>query len=196
MRLPADTVTVTSAPGSEPITTADMKDHLRVDISDDDDYIGALITAARVTAENTSWRKFITQTLAGGLMRWPGDNVITLPWLPVQSVTSIAYVDDDGNNNTVDSSVYGLDTKRGLIYLNDDQEWPTTALRTYDPITVTWVAGYGNDVEDVPAPYVHAMRLLVGHWYENREQVVALAGISMAELPLAAQWLLSMDKAH
>lgn len=195
MRLDPRTVAVGTAPAVEPISTAEAKDHLRVDISADDDYIDALISTARHYCEQATGRAFVNQTLTGGLTAWPWDDVIMLPYAPLVSVTSIAYVDTSNNSANVTSSVYGVDTKRNQIYLAQDQVWPSTQLRTYDPITITWVAGYGSTATTIPDIYKHAIKLLIGHWYENREQIIALQGIGVAQLPLAVQSLLSIDRA-
>lgn len=52
---------LTTAPAVEPVTLNEAKVHLRVDISDDDELIKLLITAARLNAENVCRRAFVTQ---------------------------------------------------------------------------------------------------------------------------------------
>jgi uncharacterized phiE125 gp8 family phage protein len=59
-----------------------------------------------------------------------------------------------------------------------------------DAVTVTYVAGYGN-ASDCPQLAQHAIRMLVGHWYENRES--ATVGAEVREVPMAVTrlcWLL------
>jgi uncharacterized phiE125 gp8 family phage protein len=53
------------------------------------------------------------------------------------------------------------------------------------------VAGFGDAAEDVPSAIRHAIKLLVGGWYENREESVI--GVSVASLPvsLAAESLIA-----
>lgn len=196
MKLPADSITIETGPKTEPIALPEAKLHLRIDHDDEDGLVERLIAAARRHCEQVSRRAFVTQTLAGGLDTWPRDNVIELPYPPVQGVTSITYVDSAGASHTLANTVYGIDTRRGRIYLAQDQQWPSATLRTYDPITVKWTAGYGNSATDVPAPYRQATLLLVGHLYENREAVVATQGISMGVLPMALDSLLMTDRAY
>jgi uncharacterized phiE125 gp8 family phage protein len=59
--------------------------------------------------------------------------------------------------------------------------WPATACYNYGAVQVTFVAGYGNAAA-VPADLKAAIKLLVGHLYENREAVTL--GAMPAELPL------------
>jgi uncharacterized phiE125 gp8 family phage protein len=65
---------VTTPPASEPVTLIEMKTHLRVEsfMTDDDDYITALITAAREYAEIFCRRAFVSQQVALVLDRFPG----------------------------------------------------------------------------------------------------------------------------
>jgi uncharacterized phiE125 gp8 family phage protein len=53
---------------------------------------------------------------------------------------------------------------------------------------VTYVAGYGATSDTVPDAIRHAILLLVGFWFENREGVVV--GTIAKELPFAVKSLL------
>ena len=46
----------------------------------------------------------------------------------------------------------------------------------------------------MPAPIMHAIKLLVGHWYQNREAVSV--GVAVAELPRAVKALLDPFRVH
>jgi hypothetical protein len=37
-------------------------------------------------------------------------------------------------------------------------------------VQITYLAGYGG-AASVPKPAVHAIKMLVGHWYANREAI-------------------------
>ena len=55
-------------------------------------------------------------------------------------------------------------------------------------IEIQFTAGFGAAATDVPAPLRQAILLLVAHWYENREPVVA--GIAATRFPDAVIGLL------
>lgn len=186
-------LSVVTAPASEPISTADAKTHLRVDASDDDSYIDALVSAARSFVEQYTHRALITQTLKLTLDRFPwGNRYIQLPRAPAQSVTSIQYIDCDGVLQTWDSSNYSVDIKRqpGRLYPNYNQCYPSTR-NIEEAVQITYVAGYGNSGTDIPTDLIHAMKLIIGQFYEIRE---ASCPMTLNELPFGARALLDMHK--
>lgn len=73
-----------TAPGSEPITLAEAKLHLRVEtaMTDDDTLISALIVSARQAAETITRRALITQTWKLALDQFPapGVNIGSANW--------------------------------------------------------------------------------------------------------------------
>lgn len=156
-----------------------------------DPYLLALISAARRYAEISTKRAMVTQTWDMTIDSFPQSSAqfIEIPMPPLQSVTSISYVDSNGATQVWDSNLYTVDTKReaGRVMPEYSQVWPTTRGHIND-VTIRFVAGYGN-ANDVPATIKHAMLLMIGHWYEHREEVSA--GVTMDKLPLAAQHLLA-----
>jgi len=64
-----------SAPAGEPITLLEAKQHLRVDVDDDDALIGSLITAARQAAETRTGRQLMTARWKLVLDGFPGSLV-------------------------------------------------------------------------------------------------------------------------
>ncbi len=177
-------------PAVEPISTADAKAHLRVDITADDAYIDTLVKVARRQAERITRHALITQTWDLLLDAFPADDVLEIPLPPLQSVTYVQYTDDDGNTSTFDSSNYIVDTESvpGRISLKSGYTWPSTTLQAIAGVRVRFVAGFGDAASDVPEDIIHAMKLMVGHWYENRENVAM--GTVPREMPQAAEWLL------
>jgi uncharacterized phiE125 gp8 family phage protein len=194
---PALRLTRTSDPANDPVSLADAKNHLRVDISDDDTLISALITAAREHVEEATRRALITQTWRLSLDQFPADDEIELPRPPLQSVSSIIYTDKDDTTSTLATSVYEVDTdgQPGRVKLAYGEDWPSDTLAETNPVKITFVAGYGDNASDVPQRWQQAILLLVGHWYENREAIVTGGGIPK-ELPLAVQSLIQMDRIY
>lgn len=186
----------TVAPAAEPVSLAEAKAHLRVDIDDDDDYISGLISAARQYVETATRRAFISQTWRLSLDRWPAGDAIELRKPPLASVSSIVYRDSDGASTTWGTSNYIVDTdsEPGRIVLADGASWPSVTLYPVNPIQVTYVAGYGAAGSSVPQYLRHAVLLLVAHWYENREAI--LVGTIARDLPLAVESLIYLNRAY
>jgi uncharacterized phiE125 gp8 family phage protein len=183
-------------PASEPVTLAEAKAHLRVDIPDDDAAITALITAARQRAETITNRSLITQTWRAWLDGFPssldrrGQPSFRLGRGPVASVSSVKYIDTAGALQTLSPSAYVLDNKAQLgqhtVRPAYGSSWPATR-DELDSVQVEYVAGFGA-ANAVPEPIKTAMLQYVAHWYANRETVIT--GTIVAETPMAGDTLL------
>tara|TARA_R100000664_G_scaffold31914_1_gene46070 strand:+ start:1830 stop:2408 length:579 start_codon:yes stop_codon:yes gene_type:complete len=182
---------VTTQPTSYPVTTAEAKAHLKVDISDDDTLISNLIVSATQSAEDYTNRCFINTTLKMVADKW--SEIDTLYKSPVASVTNIKYYDTANTQQTLASSVYIVDntSKPCRILLDEDQEYPDLADRKMG-IEVNYVVGETEDGTDASNLIKQAILLMVGHWYQNREAVVI--GRIATEIPMAAKMILDQYK--
>ncbi len=183
-------LTLHTAPVAEPISTAEAKSHARVDISADDTLIDDYIAAARRWAELYTRRQFVTATWDLTLDAFPLSDrcPIWVPLPPLQSVTSISYVDADGQTQTWDAAEYLVDSKSepGRILPAYGETWPVTRDQA-NAVTVRFVAGYGLAAA-VPATLKTAVRLLVSHLYETREPIIT--GTIVAKVPLGVEAVL------
>lgn len=179
-----------TAPTTEPVTTAEAKTHLRVTISDDDTYIGTLITVARRHVETITGRALINQTWDYFLDNFPSGDKIVIPLPRLSSVTSVKYTDKDNVQTTFAASKYIVDTNNepGQIVLAYGESWPTFTPRPINAVEIRFVAGYGSGAASVPEGIKQAMLLLIAHWYENREPINI--GNIVTEIPETANALL------
>lgn len=182
---------VTAGPGAEPLALDQAKAQCRVDpsVTDDDGLITGLISAARQHVELYCNVRLLTQTVAMRCAVW--DDLKRFPDGPLQSITTIGYVDSDGVAQTLDQSVYspmlyGLSPGVRLAY---NQSWPNSLLSAADAITVTAIAGYGDAATDVPQPLLQAMLLMISQWYDAREDYEP--GYRLVTLPNASDALLA-----
>lgn len=195
-------VTITTQPSVEPVTLDEVKQFLRVDMSDDDDLIGQLITSARQLCEEHVRRKFISTGITLALdgfpchdkgMWWSGvrempiselysySDRISLPFPPAVSVTSITTFDESNGASVFASAGYRLDTD-GNVILNDGYLWPTD-LRDYDAVRIVYVAGYGATYSAVPSPIRHAIKMTAAAMYDDRNCFAIPSGAMQALAP-------------
>lgn len=162
---------LSSGPSVEPVTRAEAKSHLRVDFEEDDTLIDVLIEAARQHAEDYTQRRFITQTWTQTFPEF--EDVMLLSGSPLQSITTVTYLDKDNVSQTLSTDIYDVDTTRnpGAMRRTRDQSWPAT-YPSWNAVVVTYVAGYGAAASAVPAAIKQAMLMHIGHMYENRESSI------------------------
>ena len=180
-----------TAPTAALLTLAEAKAQLRVDHTDEDTYIQALVDAAVAYFDGYSGRlgrAILEQTWRldfegfGSELRLPVGNVL--------AVSSISYYDGSDAQQTLQTSVYQtlVDHLGPYIALKPGQAWPSTYSRA-DAVRVTWTAGYGGAAASVPLPVKHAALMLVAHWYDNRAAVSVRD--TATEVPFAVEALIA-----
>ena len=192
-----NSVTRATGPAVEPLTVAEAKLHLRVDISDDDTYIGTLITAAREWVENYLDRTLITTQLILRAAEFPTEE-LELPRPPmVASGTAtavvITYTLADTTTATLSTALYRVDrtTTPGNVAPIINGTWPSDVIEDANAVAVTYWAGYGPTSASVPATIRHACLMLIGHWYERRSAV--LTGTISKAIEFAVESLLASN---
>lgn len=190
---------VIEGPYGEPVTLAEAKAHLRVDDTDSDDYISALITAAREHAEEFCQRSFVQRRYRLTLDCFPTyrESVLHLPMGPVQSVDHIKYYDTDGALVTWGASNYIVDTSRVPARVTPivDETWPSDVENRIAAVQIQYLAGYAADsgspsdyAANVPKAVKQGILFHIGHLFENRQDVVV--GRIATEIPGASKALL------
>ena len=184
---------IVDAPAVTPITLAEVKTQLRVEHSDDDVMIHRLIAVAVAYTDvrGALGQAMITQKWA----QWMGPNPqqkVALVLGPVQSVTAIKYYDVDGALQTdtlTNYQTFGTDFT-STVGPKDGFSWPATQNRS-DAIRIEYEIGFGDAIADVPQSIRHALMLLVGHWYDNREQSQA---DKLQDIPYGFEELLNISR--
>lgn len=172
-------VVVIDAPGEYPLTLEQVRLQCKVDADGsppahpDDDILNRLIADATGELDSVNgWlgRALITQTLELVMDRFPSK--IQLPYPPLQSVTSIKYIDSDGVEQTLDAANYRVvdDMEPAYVEPAYGVAWP--AIRGTAAVRVRFVAGYGA-ADDVPDKIKQYMLHIIAYRYEYREAVSA-----------------------
>jgi uncharacterized phiE125 gp8 family phage protein len=177
------------APAVEPVSLAEVKEHLRVDGADEEPLIVALITTARLTIEHLAGLALMTQRWAVLLDAWPDGRAIELPVAPVASIDALRVYDDADTASLIEPAEYFADlaSRPARLVRRSSHPWPAPG-RVANGIEIELTAGFGAVPDDVPDTLRWAVLMLVGHWFENRAAVEA--GAQLRHVPLAVQAVL------
>ena len=184
---------VTTQVATEPISLEEAMQHLRIEAygypqkHPDEDYILSLITSAREWCERYTQKALATQTITVKLTEF--SNKMVMPIGPMQSVSSIKYLDRNNALQTLATNNYYVDTYSNSILLEPGSTFPAVSLRE-NSIVIEYIAGYaGTNV--LPTPIKSAMLLLIGSGYENRqEDYAASTKVTFNSLPMGVYNLL------
>jgi len=183
-------LTRTVDPAEPPISLKEAKQYCRVDHDDENSLIESLIAAAVDYLDGPSGilgRAIIDQTWLLELDAWPSR--LALPIEPVSSVT-VQYLDESGTETDVPENqmvIIDAPSARTVLEWVEGFQVPELSDTRY-PVKITLTAGFGAAAKELDGIKV-AIKMMVGHWYENRETVVL--GVSVAELPMAVNALLA-----
>jgi len=187
------TYVVTTEPTTEPLTLDEFKDALRETTTDFNSELARILTATRRQVEHDSERRLITQTIKMYLDDFPSTHIMEIRTAPVASITSVKYLDTDGNEQTLSSSTYteDLTSTPPRIILQDGNSWPATEGGVPNTVYVEFVAGYGG-ASAVPAEALVAITELGRHMWHQCEDDAHLgtyrnliAKLRWTEVPLA-----------
>ena len=154
-----------SEPSSEPVTLAEAKRHLRVDNTDDDDYITALIRVARRASEDRMERTLITTTWKLTLDEFQPSIILPMP--RIQAISSVIYNNRSNQQVALSASDWFLDSdsEPGWLVPAISKAWPLTL--GINAVAITYTAGYGVTAESVPMPIRQWILLAVGDMYDQ-----------------------------
>ena len=159
-------ITLQTEPQVEPLSLDEVKLHLGLTDTDRDSEVEGLIQESRRYVEKMTGRSLITQTWNYYLDKFYYS--IELPCPPLQSITSVQYLDSSNSLQTLSSVYYSVDsaTQPGRLRQAYGYEYP----ETYDnlnAVTITFASGYGDDPEDVPEIFKRAMKLYIQWMFDS-----------------------------
>lgn len=159
-------------PAVEPVTLPEARAHLRLDHTDDDDMVGALLTAARAHVEARTRALMIEQGWRVYRDAWPETGVVALPFGPLVRVDAIRVLDAAGTPHALDPAAWRVDAagRPGRVALAPGvSARPGVAL---NGIEIDVTVGFGASGIDVPQPLRRAVMMLAARWYENPDGTV------------------------
>lgn len=178
-----------------PITLTEAKLHLRVDGTDEDTLIQALISGAAEHVQNETGRQLLTATRRESFCLEPGrTTLLRLPFPPfvelvaLEDAAAVEALQADGTWAALPESQYrvGAGSDPGQVLLiTPNLVCPSIAVEN---LRITYKCGYGMP-EDVPSVLKMSMLMLIAQFYKNREPTVAG---SIAELPIGLDRILSL----
>lgn len=173
----------TTGVSSEPITYSTAKDFLRLNDDSEQTFVTTLIKVAREIIEGQTWRPVIEQEWVLSLDKSELNTLIrNINKAPVISVDSVTYYDTNNTLQTLSTSEWEADVNG-----NPARFRLKSVPECYDrmgALNINFTCGYTT----VPDDLKQAMLLIIGHLYENRQDVVT--GTQVNEIPLASRYIM------
>lgn len=174
-------LTLVTGPTSEPLTVDEARAHLRSPM-DDDQYVAALIPAAREIFENETGRQLMAATYRLYLDGFPRHRTTPIELLrpPLYEVVRVRY---RSNGAWVEWDEYLTDSftgeapMPGVLYPMSGSSYPSTDAGP-DTVEIEYTCGYvGHDPDydlytKVPRSIRSTLLLMIGDLYEHRESKI------------------------
>ena len=196
-----------SAGFNPPITLADVKDSLRCEDAADDDLITGLLTAAVAYVQDVTGTIFVASTVTSRYASFPQASQalsVTPEFTPGQSFSmsaeeGLTYPSKADNAivaMSLDDGDFGLAVVNNYVLLLPPADgWPVDNYDTESPIGLTarLDSTPPSNTSSATQQLLVAVKMLVGHWYANRESV---SDARLAEVPMGVQMLLQNQTSH
>ena len=170
------------------VSLADAKNHLRVEHDSDDTLITALISAAQDMVQKYTGT-FLQRTSGVFYHDHFHDFMDLYLGIKVEvtdATNGVAFIDETtGSETAVSSSHFQLDGKDYPARLRIT-DLPTDVKDELNAVRIYVTGGY--DSTDRPPALVSAMLLIIGHLYENRQDVTSF---KQYEIPMSSQYLMN-----
>lgn len=169
-------------PECYPVTLAEVKAQRNRADTLDDAYLTACIKALTQQAEHITGRQLVSAVYELTVESWNPQLVIDLPKPPLQSVTSITSVANDGTETVLDTSTYEVltDTLVGQVRPAYEEEWPDVR-----QLVIRYTCGYPTTgspaVSTTPEAIKQWMLARIGTMDQFREMLIA--GQSIEAMP-------------
>lgn len=187
---------------AEPVTLAEARAQVNIiDAADTtyDTFLTSLIAPARATVERISCLFWVATTRSATFGAWGEDcdglqsklsrgQYLEIYRRPIVSVDTVTYTDANGNDATYGAFLAPIDRFPLRIYPAIADTFP--ALGRGGRITVAYTSGALNSSSEEYLMGKRAMLLLIGHWFANREGVIADLRAAVADVPWAVTELL------
>lgn len=161
------------APAALPITAEQLRQQQRLNHTTEDAFLEELIAAAVEQFETDTRRPVLTTGYRQYLTAWPC--VAVLGRAGVTAVSNVVKCYDDGTTENVLTGWYAdLKTPPARVVFTTEPESGERTPQGYIDFTAGWQPA------QVPKLVITALKLLAGHWYQNREAYLEGA---LKELP-------------
>lgn len=179
------TQTTLQADVFEPVTFAELREHLRIEHDEDDAYLIALVSAARQAAE-----QHIDGIIADREFTYSIDAFapsIELPLYPVDPASiEIEYTNTAGATQA--HATFDYEQRGQTLHIRPDPgaAWPSTQ-NVKDAVRISFSAGFAGAHGAIPQNVKHAILMIASTLYDQRRDVTAQ---TMNLVPMSSQYLL------
>ena len=166
------TLTRTSSQNGQAVSLDEAKSHLRVSGNDQDEYIELLVEASTEKFERDINRGVVAATWLQSMYAFPAKGEpIQLMMGMANGVSSVVYIDTDGNEQTLDPSLWTYSQGRGVVFnSNPDHLWPFTDIQTIsDKVFISFSCGVSSS-DCVPRMFKKAILLETARAYFDPAQ--------------------------
>lgn len=188
-----------STPTGLVITIEEAFKHLVLDITadaDQVDFVTSLIKAATEYCEAYQRRCYLLTEWEAYLDKWPLFAIL-IEKTPVISISKIEYKDLNGVWQTLSEANYSVNLIKQPARVIFKNTLPIIDPEEFNNIRITFKSGYVNslgaqDISLIPENVKSAIKLIIGHLYEHREQVTS--GSSLTNMDFGVDTLLDINR--